>query len=118
VPVARTFRVIAGALVLVAFLGISPRTIAAPTDFSGKTVALLSSPTTSADCVYFTLNGVSVADPAVPGQPWFAVPRTHLGFKEIVSLLSTAKATDKPLTVRSSSQFACGYVVVDYVFLE
>jgi hypothetical protein len=32
------------------------------------------------------LAGVPVADPLVPGAPWFAVSRNHFGFNEIVAL--------------------------------
>lgn len=87
-------------------------------DHSNMELTLLSSPTALQDCVYFSLVGVPVADPLVPGLPWIAVPRSHLGFKEIVAFLTTAKATGQRVTVRTSNQVACGYIAVDWLYIN
>src|SRR5690349_20606438 len=89
----------------------------ADTSHSGKTVQYIQSPGTAGGCAYFTLNGVSEADPSVPGNAWFAVPVTHPGFKEIMMLLAAAKLSDKWVNVRTTSSTACGYAAVEYVFM-
>ena len=70
-------------------------------------------PPDSRDCVFFQLVGVSEPDPAVPGIPWIAVPRTQLGFKEICALLLWAKGSGQLVTVETSStaQSACAGAV-------
>jgi hypothetical protein len=91
---------------------------AGPLEFPNRAVALFSSPTPTSDCLYFTLQGVPQADPGVPNQPWFAVPRTHQGFKEIAMIVAMAKASERSITVRTGTTFACGFISVDYVYLH
>src|SRR5687767_8704333 len=47
---------------------------------ANREVAAFHAPDTR-DCSFFQLVGVSEADPAVPGNPWFAVPKSHMGYK-------------------------------------
>jgi hypothetical protein len=63
-------------------------------------------PPDSKDCVAFQLTGVNEADPVAPDTPWFAVPRSALGFKEIYALLLTAKASGIPITVETTGVLA------------
>ena len=77
-------------------------------------------PPDSRDFIFFRLVGVSQADPAVPNAgPWFAVPRTAVGFKEIYALLLAAKAAGWTLTVQTTGQEAPGqcapYALVAYL---
>lgn len=85
-----------------------------PLEFTGAQIALASSPTTTADCFFFTLVGITPD----PGQPWFAVARSHLGFREIVALVTSAKLSQQVVTVRTTIATACGYRGVEYVFLQ
>src|SRR5688572_24218299 len=48
-------------------------------------------------CIFFRLSGVPEADPATPGQSWFAVPKSHSGYKEIVATLMIARSTQAPI---------------------
>lgn len=64
-------------------------------------------------CIFFRLSGVAEADPVLPGQPWFAVPKTHGGYKEIVATLMIARSTQDPIyQVLTSGAVACGYAEV------
>lgn len=96
----------------------SPAALGAPTEFASKQLELVSSPTAAQDCLYFTLVGVSVADDSIPSTPWFAVPRAHVGFKEISAMVMLAKASDRLITVKTRNATACGYIAVDFVFLN
>lgn len=96
--------------VLMAGLLVSPFATAAA--HYNKEVAVLQSPDTR-ECVFFKLTGVTEADPIAPGISWFAVPKTHVGYKEIVATLMLARAAGKPLTVvETSGALACGHAAV------
>lgn len=60
-------------------------------DWPNKTVAMLSSTYDGADCYYFTLQGVSEADPIKPGDPTFAFARTQYGAKDGYAMLPSCK---------------------------
>lgn len=73
------------------------------------TVAEIQPPQLNNDCVYFRLTDVAVADPGVSaGGPYFALPRTHPGFKEIYSLLLTAYTSGFTVSVRTTGAPAGG----------
>lgn len=77
-----------------------------------KEVAVVHSPDTR-ECVFFQLSGVTEADPSTPGVPWFAVPKTHVGYKEVFATLMLARATGRPLNhVATSGAVACGHAAV------
>jgi hypothetical protein len=86
------------------------------TQHSGRQVVQLHSPDTR-ECTFFMLTGVAEADPVLPGNPWFAVPKTHVGYKEIVSFLMTARITGESLTVYTAGTTACGHATVSAVLL-
>lgn len=75
---------------------------------SGKALAVIHSPD-DRPCVFFRLTGVAEADPVAPGIEWFALPKTHPGYKEILALLLTARATGQPLGhVTTTGTLTCG----------
>lgn len=78
-----------------------------------RTVAIVHSPD-SRECTFFRLTDVTEADPvSYAGNPWFAVPKTHTGYKEIVATLLLARATGMPLAhVVTTSALACGHAEV------
>jgi hypothetical protein len=52
------------------------------------------------DCFFFQLSGVSISDPAVtPTSDWFAIPRTHVGYRDLVQMVTMAKLTQNPIDV-------------------
>jgi hypothetical protein len=65
-----------------------------------------------ADCFYFTLNGVTEADPVKSGDPIFAIPRTQYGAKDAYAMLLAAKLADKQLIVVTRGTLLCGYAAV------
>ncbi len=86
--------------------------------WSGKTVQYLQPDGTNADCYYFTLNGVSQADPVNPGSPWFGVSRTaHPGAKELFAVLLAARLTGTPINVNTTGSLECGYAGVYYTLM-
>jgi hypothetical protein len=79
----------------------------AETSHTHRAVGLIAMPDASRDCLFFTLQGVNTAEPAVlPDNPWFAVPRTHPGFKEIYAAILMARATGALLNVQTTGQAA------------
>jgi len=79
---------------------------------ANKTVSVVHSPD-SRECIFFQLDGVAEADPISPGNPWFAVPKTHNGYKEIVAALLMLRTTGAPLQqVTTSGALACGHAAV------
>ncbi|WP_035056211.1 hypothetical protein [Andreprevotia chitinilytica] len=66
-------------------------------------------------CMLFQLVGVSQSDPTVaPGSPWFSIPQTAPGYKDMVATILMAKATSKPIFVQTSGQSPaeCGHTGV------
>ena len=89
----------------------------AVSSWSGKTVQYIQPDSGNADCFYFTLSGVSEADPIKPGNAWFGVNRaTHPGSKDLFAMLLTAKLTATPISVLTSGTIECGYAGVNYAF--
>lgn len=82
-----------------------------------KTVARLHSGDTR-DCFFFQLTGVSEADPAIPGEAWFAIPQSNAGYKDAVAILMLARATGAPLVhVKTTGGLACGLAEVSNLSL-
>lgn len=69
-------------------------------------------------CTFFQLAGVSEADPVSLGSPWFALSMSHVGYKDIMAMLVTAKAMQLPIQVTTSGQLACGLSAVTTVLLR
>lgn len=81
-------------------------------------VAILFPGDTTRDCVFFTLSGVTQADPASPSSPWFAIPRSHPNFKEQYALLLAARLSGTPVDVETTGTLlgGCGsHVEVKWV---
>ena len=74
---------------------------------SGK-VTQIQAPSPGNDCTYFQLEGVAVADPAVSGGPWFALAKSHNGYKEALTSLYTAKLSGLVVTLVTTGTGACG----------
>ena len=86
-----------------------------------STILQLQPPLSNQDCVFFTLNGVSEADPAVPGSPWFAMPRTQTGFNEVYAALLAAKISGTTVTISTTGRpasGACGNYSGIYVLVQ
>jgi len=78
---------------------------AAATTHSNHAVARIEPPDPVRDCLFFTLDGVTTSEPAVAqNNPWFAVPRSHPGFREIYAAVLLARATGALLTVITTGQ--------------
>jgi hypothetical protein len=98
-----------GVALLAAYLA---PTIALSATHTNKTVSVVHSPD-SRECIFFQLDGVAEADPASAANPWFAVPKTHNGYKEIVAALLLVRATGAPVQqVTTSGALACGHPAV------
>lgn len=82
-------------IVLASSISLIPVVVAAsPPSYSNKQVDLIQPDHPNSDCFYFTLQGVSVADPAINASAWFAVDRTtHKGANQLYATLLTAKAS-------------------------
>ena len=89
----------------------------AATSWLGKNVGTLQSTFEGADCFYFTLEGVSQADPILPGSPWFAIPRTQYGAKDAYAMLLSAKLSGQPVNVVTNGAAACGLAAVSQVYM-
>lgn len=98
-------------LAVVALMLFSPCTLFASTHVNKEVVALHSPD--SRDCSFFMLSGVNEAHPAVPGSPWFAISKSHQGYKEIVAMLLIARTTGRALNhVGLSGAIVCGHAAV------
>jgi len=77
-------------------------------------------PPDSRPCVFFSIIGVSEADPTVkPGWPWFAVRQSQNGFKELYALLLSAKLSGNPVIVSTTGAAVSecdGYVGVSNAY--
>jgi len=89
----------------------------ASTTWNGKMISQLQPDHPSVNCFYFTLDGVSEADPIRPGVAWFAVDRdVHPGAKDLYAALLAARLSGSSITaVNTSGGLACGYAAVYYV---
>ena len=82
-----------------------------------KTVSQIQSTYVGSDCFYFTLDGVTEADPVLPGAMWFAIPRTQNGSKDAYAMLLAAKLSGQPLRVHTNGTLSCGYATASEVFM-
>lgn len=75
-------------------------------------------PPDSRPCLFFTLTGVSVADPSLPSSPWFAIRQSQNGYKETFALLLAAKHTGLPVTVSTTGGVVteCGHAGIVYAY--
>jgi len=86
--------------------------------WTNKMVSVLQPDHPSANCFYFMLDGVSVADPAVSSSAWFAVDRVaHPGAADLMATLLAARIAGLPVTVYTSGTTMCGYAGVSFVTL-
>jgi hypothetical protein len=99
-----------------AFVAMS--SLASAETWSDKPVGTLSSSYQPSDCIYFTLIGVSQADPAVSG-PWFSMPRSQHGAKEGYAMLLSSKLTGQPVSVSTGGASAtCGFASVYQIWMQ
>jgi hypothetical protein len=69
------------------------------------------------NCFYFTLQGVTEADPVKPGSPWFAISRSDTGAKDAMATLLSAKYQGIAIRVFSNGTLTCGYASASVVQL-
>jgi hypothetical protein len=102
---------------LMSAAGVAP--IAGAVTYNGATIAIIQSPTPSANCLYFQLTGVTQADPIAPSNAWFAIPATQNGFNQVVAMLISLRIASGTLQVTTTGALAggtCGnYAGVDHV---
>ncbi|MCG8506344.1 MAG: hypothetical protein MI755_17200 [Sphingomonadales bacterium] len=72
-----------------------------------KSVTVIQSVQYSRLCSFFQLEGVSEADPAVPGNAWSALPQDHPGYDELVAMIISAKAGGRKIDVFTDGNIAC-----------
>ena len=82
-----------------------------------KTVVQIQSTYAGSDCFYFTLDGVTEADPVVPGAIWFAIPRSQPGSKDAYAMLLAAKLSGQLLRIHTNGTVSCGYATASEVFM-
>ncbi|HZF94605.1 MAG TPA: hypothetical protein VEZ20_06985 [Allosphingosinicella sp.] len=64
-------------------------------------------------CVYFRLQGVSVADPDVMNAAYFTLSTSQTNFAEMYAVLLTARALNAPVNVTTTGTAGpCGYAAV------
>jgi uncharacterized protein (UPF0254 family) len=102
------------------FLATSPHAFAATyTNVTVTQVLSKSGTSGSALCYYFTLAGVTEADPSVPGNPWFAISTTsNNNAKEQLALILTARAAGTALSAvvtTGSADPACGNATISSI---
>ncbi len=116
-----------GRFILLAFALVATTlaTGARATQYANKSIGRLVGPDAQRDCMFFTLSGVNVADSNVNATtPWFAIPRSQLGFGELIAMLMLARATGALVTVNTTGQAvaSCNYygsiVGVSQLYLE
>jgi hypothetical protein len=92
--------------------------VLASSDWTAPVGALQSYYSNSA-CFYFTLDGISNADPALgTGSPWFAMERDTAGrVRDAYAMLLTAKATGAAVRVRTTGGSICGYAQVQDIIM-
>jgi len=93
-------------LVLAPYLIESSNSMAA--DYYAKGIVAIETPSQAHNCLYFMLRDVTQADPVVPNNPWFAVPATQNGYKEMYAMLLTAWVTGKSVSARTTGTVAGG----------
>jgi YD repeat-containing protein len=69
-------------------------------------------PPNSLPCFVFSLNGVSQADPVVPGSPNFSVPRSNPAYQEMYAAILSAGLSGKSIYVVTTGTISCGFAEV------
>lgn len=86
--------------------------------FGNKAIVDFLMDVNSRPCVFFTLDGVAVADSVVPGSPWFAIPKSASNFAEVNAMLMSAKLAGRPISVVTDGTTSCGLATVSVVNLN
>jgi hypothetical protein len=85
-------------------------------------IAQFQPPNYNEDCVWFSLVGVAQADPILPNNPWFGLPRTQIGYSEMFAVLLAAKMSGSTLYVVTTGAAAgggCGgYAGIAFVIMQ
>ena len=92
--------------------------VATAVSWTNKTVGRIQATYNLANCIYFTLDGVTEADPVMPGVPWFAIPRTQYGAQDGYAALLAAKMAGTEVQVNTNGTTACGYALATEVILH
>lgn len=85
-----------------------------------KKVLTIYGPEPDRPCTMFQLEGVGTADPVRPDKPWFALPMSHIGHKETVSILLSALMSGKSVNVVTTGTVSadCGHSEVWGVYFS
>jgi hypothetical protein len=86
--------------------------------YTNRKVLMLMSPdsrdTSTSSCLFFSVSGSDIG-----ADPVFAVPKSQNGYKEILSILLSAKISNTPVSVIASSATSCsGHRAVYTVYFE
>ncbi len=81
-----------------------------------KQVSVVHSPD-HRECAFFMLDGVAEPDPVAAGNVWFAVPKSHGGYKEIMAMLMLARVAGRQVHVTTTGSVSCGGAAVGAVQL-
>ncbi len=69
-------------------------------------------------CLFFTLQGVSEANPVVPGFPWFAIAKSNANYQEMLSMVLSAKLAGKPIGVNTDGTLNCSVAAAVTIRIE
>ena len=72
----------------------------------------------NADCVYFSLDGVTEADTVNPSVRWFGTPRTQYGARDAYAMLVATKLSGSRVSVQTTGAMACGYAGVRQLWMQ
>jgi hypothetical protein len=102
----RTLRLKGAGLVAVAAALLAPSQLLAGETAAGNIQDIL---VDARPCAFFTLDNVAIADPNAPnGQAWFAIPTSTPNYKDLFSLLVSAKLAGKKISVITIGAIDCG----------
>lgn len=104
---------------LIRFMGIAVALGAQPsyaTSHPGKTIQYMLADGRA--CIFFTLNGVSEADPVASSQPWFALPKSASNFAELNAMLLSAKLASRNVSIQTDGTTSCGFATATMVQLD
>ena len=85
-----------------------------------KKVLTIYGPEPDRACTLFQLNGVGTADPIRPNKPWFALPQSHIGHDETLSLLLSAYMSQKDVNIVTTGEVSseCGHSEIKGVYFS
>ena len=74
----------------------------------------------NAGCVFFRLEGVTVADSSVASRPWFALDTTQYNFKSLYAILLSTNLGRRPISVNTvgGGAMTCGEAAVSQIKLD